>query len=62
MAQAAAPQAARWLHAKSHRLATATEIEAHQAKEDAARALHVHLALRRQGIAMAPVRARPRAS
>jgi hypothetical protein len=55
IAQVAAAQAARLLHAGSHRLATEAEIEAHRADEEAARLLRVHARLERQGIAVVPL-------
>jgi hypothetical protein len=54
--QVAAAQAARLLHAKSHRLASDEEITARRAEEDAARDRVRHERLRRQGIAIVAVR------
>jgi hypothetical protein len=53
--QVSAPQAARLLHAKSHRLATEAEIEAHHAAEEAQKLQNFHASLRRRGIAVVPV-------
>jgi len=55
IAQVMAAAAARLLHAKSHRLATAEEIQAHQAAEDEAKHLSFHDGLRKRGIAVIAV-------
>jgi hypothetical protein len=54
--EVAAAQAARLIHAKSHRLATQEEISAHRAGEEAAKRLDYLDGLRRQGIAIVSVR------
>ena len=51
-AQVTAAAAARLLHAKSHRLATDGEIQAHQTAEDEAKHLAFHEGLRKRGIAV----------
>ena len=53
--QVAAPQAARLLHAKSHRLATEAEIQTHHAAEEAVKLQNFHADLRRRGIAVVRV-------
>jgi len=53
IAQVAAGAAARLLHAKSHRLATEDEVEAHQTAQDEAKRLAFHEGLRKRGIAVA---------
>ena len=55
IAQAAAAGAARLLHAKSHRLATDEEIQAHQTAEHQAKHLAFHEGLRKRGIAVIAV-------
>jgi hypothetical protein len=55
IAQVAAAAAARLLHAKSHRLATDDEIQAHQTAEDQAKRLAFHEGLRKRGIAVIAV-------
>ena len=53
IAQVAAAAAARLLHAKSHRLATDEEMQAHQTAQDEAKRLAFHEGLRKRGIAVA---------
>src|SRR6476661_3537016 len=60
MAEVAARAAAKLLHAKSHRLATDEEVETHQARQLATQRQGVQKKLREQGIAIIPVRSRPR--
>ena len=55
IAQVAAAPAARLLHAKSHRLATDGEIQAHQTAEDEAKRVAFHEGLRKRGIAVIAV-------
>jgi hypothetical protein len=55
MAEVGAEQAARLLHAKSHRTATEDEIGAHLEKEDQARRVSYQDGLRRRGIAVVAV-------
>jgi hypothetical protein len=55
IAQVAAAAAARLLHAKSHRLATDEEIQAHQTAQDEAKRLAFHEGLRKRGIAVIAV-------
>jgi hypothetical protein len=55
IAQVAGVTAARLLHAKSHRLATDDEVEAHQTSEYAAKHLAFHEGLRKRGIAVIAV-------
>jgi len=55
IAQVAAAAAARLLHAKSQRLATDEEIQAHQAAEHEAKHLAFHEGLRKRGIAVIAV-------
>ena len=54
--EVAAAQAARLIHAKSHRLATEEEVSAHQARQETAKRMDHLDELRRQGIAIVPVR------
>ena len=53
--EAASAVAAKLLHAKSHRLAEPDEIEAHLAREQAARREAFDAKLRRQGISVVPM-------
>jgi hypothetical protein len=53
--QVAAGVAARLLYAKSHRLATAEEIEAQQALDQQAKRAAFHEGLRRRGIAVTTI-------
>ena len=53
--ETAAEVAAKLLHAKSHRLAEPTEIDAHQAREQAAKREAFDARLRRQGISVVPL-------
>ena len=55
MAETGAEAAAKLLHANSHRIATAEEIEAHLQKEDQARRENLQDGLRRRGIAVVAV-------
>jgi hypothetical protein len=55
MVQAAGLVAAKLLHAKSQRLATEQEVQAHRALEDATKRQALELRMRRQGIAVIPV-------
>ena len=55
IAQVAAAAAARLLYAKSQRLATDEEIQAHQTAEDDAKHLAFHEGLRKRGIAVIAV-------
>lgn len=55
IAQVAAAAAARLLHAKSHRLATDEEMQAHQTAQDEAKRLAFHEGLRKRGIAVIAV-------
>jgi len=58
IAEVAAEVAAKLLHAKSQRLATAEEIRAHQAGQAAAQRQVFEQRLRNQGIAVIPVESR----
>lgn len=58
--EVAAPAAARLLHAKSHRLATEDEVEAHRAGERVANRKARKEALRKEGSALVVVRERKR--
>jgi hypothetical protein len=60
MAEVAAGAAAKLLYAKSHRLATDGEIEAHRAGQLVTQRLGFQKKLRDEGIAIIPVRSRPR--
>jgi hypothetical protein len=55
IAQVAAAAAARLLHAKSHRLATDDEVQAHRTAEDEAKRVAFHEGLRKRGIAVIAV-------
>lgn len=55
IAQVPAAAAARLLHAKSHRLATDEEMQAHQAAQAEAKRLAFHDGLRQRGIAVIAV-------
>jgi len=58
--EVAAGQAAKLLHAKSHRLATEGEVETHQARQADTQRQGLQKKLRDQGIAIIPVRSRPK--
>jgi hypothetical protein len=60
LAEVAAAIAAKLLHAKSHRLATEKETEAHQTRQKETHRQGIQQKLREDGIAIIPVRSRPR--
>ena len=60
MVEVAAGVAAKMLYSKSHRLATDAEIESHQGQQQATRRLGVQKKLRDEGIAVIPVKSRPK--
>lgn len=60
IAEVAAAAAAKLLHAKSHRLATEQETAAHQARQAETQRRGVQQRLRDEGIAIIPVRSRPK--
>jgi hypothetical protein len=60
MAEVAAGVAAKLLHAKSHRLATDEEVARHRGGEAEAQRLGFQKKLRDEGIAVIPVRSRPK--
>ena len=60
MAEVAAGAAAKLLHAKSHRLATDEEIAAHRDGEAETQRQGFQKKMRDQGIAVIPVRSRPK--
>ncbi len=60
MAEVAAGAAAKLLYAKSHRLATDEEVESHQARQLATRRQGLQKKLRDEGVAIIPVRSRPK--
>jgi hypothetical protein len=60
IAQVAAGAAAKLLYGKSHRLATAAEIAAHQDGQATTQRRGMQKKLRDEGIAIIPVRSRPK--
>lgn len=60
MAEVAAGAAAKLLYAKSHRLATDEEVENHQTRQLATRRQGLQKKLRDEGVAIIPVKTRPR--
>jgi hypothetical protein len=60
IAEVAAEAAAKLLHGKSHRLATDEEIAAHRGGQAEAQRLSFQKKLREEGIAVIPVRSRPK--
>ncbi len=60
MAEVAAGAAAKLLYAKSHRLATGEEVESHQARQLATRRQGFQKKLRDEGVAIIPVKSRPK--
>ncbi len=60
IAEVAAGAAAKLLYGKSHRLATDAEVETHQARQVDRRREGLQKKLRDEGIAIIPVKSRPR--
>lgn len=60
MVEAAAGVAAKLLYSKSHRLATDAEVETHQARQLETQRQGFQKKLRAEGIAVIPVRSRPK--
>jgi hypothetical protein len=60
IAEVAAGAAAKLLYAKSHRLATEEEVETHQARQAETQRLGFQKKLRDEGIAIIPVKSRPK--
>jgi len=62
MAEVAAGAAAKLLYGKSHRLATDAEVESHQARQLETQRQGFQKKLRDEGIAIIPVRSRPKSA
>jgi len=62
MAEVAAGAAAKLLHAKSHRLAMDAEVDAYRARQLATQRQGFQKKLRDEGIAIIPVRSRPKSA
>jgi hypothetical protein len=60
IAEVAAGAAAKLLYSKSHRLATDEEVETHRARQSETRRLGFQKKLRDEGIAIIPVKSRPK--